>query len=73
VLRQLRVVGKTLAWLLHVANPKLAATAQPRLRAWVAVLGDLAEREMGLLPQQMDVGCPGLGVAATMRVEARYI
>ncbi|PSC74179.1 CHD3-type chromatin-remodeling factor PICKLE isoform B [Micractinium conductrix] len=68
--RQLRVAGKVIVWLLHVANPALLQATQPNrveVRGKVAIQGRLTAEQRQKLEEDVEVGCPGL--AATMRVE----
>ena len=66
---QLEVVGRVLVWLLHVANPALAAAGQPRLRGVMAVQGALTAAEKCEGRDELDVSCASLGATAGAKMQ----
>lgn len=75
--RRLQEDGRVVNWLVHVANPALAAAFPPKLRGVLTTQRmDEEERNKWFSSRHhVDVGCPSLGSAAgsvTMPLQLRW-
>lgn len=70
--RQLEVAGMVLTWLVHVANPQLAANTQLRLRGVLGVQGPLTVQQLEAWncgDQRLEIWVPSLCARADMELE----